>query len=93
MKSGTGPVGIVLITRDRRERTLQTLDRLTFLSPTVKEAIAVRDGWPLLDRCFRSTDPDVLFVGFAAERRFGPIARFVSGSRFTAHRARQALDD
>ncbi|HET9739055.1 MAG TPA: FAD-dependent oxidoreductase [Solirubrobacteraceae bacterium] len=69
------------------------LDRLTFLSPTVKAAIAVKDGWPVLDRCFRSTDPDVLFVGFAAERRFGPIARFVSGSRFTAHRARQALDD
>jgi cation diffusion facilitator CzcD-associated flavoprotein CzcO len=69
------------------------LDRLTFLSPTVKAAIAVKDGWPVLDRCFRSTDPDVLFVGFAAERRFGPIARFVSGSRFTAHRAREALDD
>jgi FAD-dependent urate hydroxylase len=68
------------------------LDRLTFLSPSVKAAITVRDGWPVLDRCFRSTDPDVLFVGFAAERRFGPIARFVSGSRFTAHRARQALD-
>jgi cation diffusion facilitator CzcD-associated flavoprotein CzcO len=69
------------------------LDRLTFLSPAVKAGIAVEDGWPVLDRCFRSTDADVLFVGFAAERRFGPIARFVSGSRFTAHRARQALDD
>jgi lysine/ornithine N-monooxygenase len=69
------------------------LDRLGFLSPTVKAAIAVRDGWPVLDRGFRSTDPDVLFVGFAAERRFGPIARFVSGSRFTAHRARESLDD
>ena len=68
------------------------LDRLSFLSPSVRAAIAVRDGWPQLDRCFRSTDPDVLFIGFAAERRFGPIARFVSGSRFTAHRARQALD-
>ena len=69
------------------------LDRLTFLSPGVRAAIATRDGWPQLDRCFRSTDPDVLFIGFAAERRFGPIARFVSGSRFTAHRARKALDD
>jgi lysine/ornithine N-monooxygenase len=68
------------------------LDRLEFLSPQVGSAIAVEDDWPVLDRCFRSTDPDVLFVGFAAERRFGPIARFVSGSRFTAHRARQALD-
>jgi FAD-dependent urate hydroxylase len=70
-----------------------SLDRLTFLSPSVKAGIAVEDGWPVLDRCFRSSDPDVLFVGFAAERRFGPIARFVSGSRFTAHRARRALDD
>jgi FAD-dependent urate hydroxylase len=68
------------------------LDRLAFLSPTVRAAIATRDGWPQLDRWFRSSDPDVLFVGFAAERRFGPIARFVSGSRFTAHRARQILD-
>ena len=69
-----------------------SLDRLAFLSPTVKAAIAVQDGWPVLDRYFRTTDPDILFVGFAAERRFGPIARFVSGSRFTAHRARRALD-
>ncbi|UGS34989.1 FAD-dependent oxidoreductase [Capillimicrobium parvum] len=62
------------------------LDRMRFLSPAVRAAIAVRDGWPVLDRWFRSSDPDVMFVGFAAERRFGPIARFVSGSRFTARR-------
>jgi hypothetical protein len=46
----------------------------------------------VLDRSFHPSDPDLLLVGFAAERRFGPIARFVSGSRFTAHRAREALD-
>ena len=68
------------------------LDRLGFLSPTVKAAVGVRDGWPMLDRYFRSTDPDLLFVGFAAERRFGPIARFVSGSRFTAFRVREGID-
>ncbi len=68
------------------------LDRMTFLSPTVRAAIALRDGWPVLDRWFRSSDPDLLFVGFAAERRFGPIARFVSGSRFTAHRVRAGFD-
>jgi lysine/ornithine N-monooxygenase len=68
------------------------LERMAFLSPTVRAAVRVRDGWPVLDREFRSTDPDLLFVGFAAERRFGPIARFVSGSRFTAHRVRRALD-
>ena len=68
------------------------LDRLGFLSPTVKAAVGVHDGWPVLDRYFRSTDPDLLFVGFAAERRFGPIARFVSGSRFTAFRVREGID-
>jgi NADPH-dependent 2,4-dienoyl-CoA reductase/sulfur reductase-like enzyme len=69
-----------------------SLERLTFLSPTVRAAVAVRDGWPVLDRYFRSSDPDLLLVGFAAERRFGPIARFVSGSRFTAYRAREAFE-
>jgi FAD-dependent urate hydroxylase len=62
------------------------LDRMRFLSADVARRVAVREGWPVLDRYFRSTDPDLLFVGFAAERRFGPIARFVSGSRFTARR-------
>jgi lysine/ornithine N-monooxygenase len=69
-----------------------SLDRLAFLSPTVKAAIAVDEGWPVLDRYFRTSDQDIQFIGFAAERRFGPIARFVSGSRFTAHRARRVLD-
>jgi lysine/ornithine N-monooxygenase len=67
------------------------LERMAFLSPAVSAAVAVRDGWPVLDREFRSSDPDLLFVGFAAEGRFGPIARFVSGSRFTARRAGEAL--
>ena len=67
------------------------LDRMAFLAPAVRAAVEVRDGWPVLDREFRSSDPDLLFVGFAAERRFGPIARFVSGSRFTAHRVGEAL--
>ena len=43
----------------------------------------------MLDRGFRSSDPHLLFVGFAAERRFGPIARFVYGSRFSAYRVRR----
>jgi lysine/ornithine N-monooxygenase len=67
------------------------LDRMTFLAPDVSRRVVVREGWPVLDRYFRSTDPDLLFVGFAAERRFGPIARFVSGSRFTAHRVAEGF--
>ena len=68
-----------------------SLDRLAFLAPAVRERIAVRDGWPVLDRSFRSSDPGLFFVGYAAEDRFGPISRFVPGTRFTAHRVREGL--
>ena len=44
-----------------------SLDRLSFLSPAVRAAIVVRDGWPVLDRSFRSSDPNLFFVGYAAE--------------------------
>lgn len=68
------------------------LDRLEFLAPELRERIVVRDGWPVLDRYFRSTDPNVSFVGYAAERRFGPISRFVLGADFTANRLARVLD-
>jgi FAD-dependent urate hydroxylase len=67
------------------------LDSLAFLSPEVRSRIAVEDGWPVLDRSFRSTEKGVLFVGFAAEQRFGPIARFIPGTKFTANRVGAAL--
>ena len=68
-----------------------SLDRLSFLSPAVRAGIVVRDGWPVLDRSFRSSDPNLFFVGYAAEDRFGPISRFVPGTRFTATRVREGL--
>ena len=67
------------------------LDRLSFLAPEVRNRIAVRDGWPVLDRFFRSTDERVYFVGYPAEGRFGPISRFVLGTKFTATRVAAAL--
>jgi lysine/ornithine N-monooxygenase len=69
-----------------------SLDRLTFLSEGIRKAVALEDGWPLLDRWFRSTERGLLFVGFAAEHRFGPIARFIPGTGFTANRVREALE-
>jgi hypothetical protein len=68
------------------------LDRLGFLSDDVKRRIGVKEGWPVLDRAFRSTDPGIAFVGYAAERRFGPISRFVLGARFTATRLATVLN-
>ena len=68
------------------------LDRLGFLAPDVRERIVVRDGWPVLDRYFRSSDKTVIFVGYAAEYRFGPLSRFVLGAEFAATRVRSLFD-
>lgn len=68
-----------------------SLDRLGLLSPELRSRIVVEDGWPVLDRWFRSTEKNILFVGFAAENRFGPIARFIPGTKFTATRLGEAL--
>jgi FAD-dependent urate hydroxylase len=68
-----------------------SLERLAFLSSEIRSRIAVEEGWPVLDRWFRSTERGLHFVGFAAEHRFGPIARFIPGTRFTANRVREAL--
>jgi FAD-dependent urate hydroxylase len=67
------------------------LDRLSFLSPDVRARIATRSGWPVIDRLFRSSDPSILFIGYAAEHRFGPLSRFVLGTEFTAPRVSHAL--
>jgi FAD-dependent urate hydroxylase len=69
-----------------------SLDRLRFLSEDIRKQISLEDGWPELDRWFRSTEPGLLFVGFAAEHRFGPIARFIPGTGFTANRVREAFE-
>jgi FAD-dependent urate hydroxylase len=67
------------------------LDRLSFLSPEVRAGIELSAGWPVLDRWFRASDPRVLFVGFPAANRFGPIVRFIAGTRFAAPRVGELL--
>jgi Pyridine nucleotide-disulphide oxidoreductase len=68
------------------------LDRLSFLSPDIRARIATHNGWPVIDRFFRSTDSNLFFVGYAAEHRFGPLSRFVLGAEFAALRVRQAIE-
>lgn len=68
-----------------------SLERLGFVDEELRSRIAVVHGWPVLDRWFRSTDPNVFFVGYAAEGRFGPLSRFVLGTDFTARRVAAAL--
>ena len=66
--------------RDHRRDRLQMRPRQARLHrPHIAKAIHTEQGWPVLDRYFRSSDPRVFFVGYPAERRFGPVARFVFG--------------
>lgn len=67
------------------------LERLTFLSPDLRAAIRTDGAWPHLDRYFQSTVPGLFFIGYPAEGRFGPLARFVLGCGFTARRVASAF--
>jgi thioredoxin reductase len=69
------------------------LRKLPFLHDGLRAAIRTEDGWPVLDRYFSSTVPNLYFVGYAAEDRFGPLSRFVLGTRFTVNRLQKVLGD
>ena len=66
-------------------------DGLTVLSPELRARIAIQDGWPVLDRSFRTNVPQISLVGFPAEGRFGPLSRFVEGADFAAQRVAESL--
>ena len=68
------------------------LDRLTFLDASLRESIMVENHWPVLDRAFRSTNKRIFFLGYPAEGRFGPVARFVLGVPFTVERIARLFD-
>ena len=61
-------------------------DGLTMLAPELRSRIAMEGGWPVLDRWFHSSVPQISLVGFPAEGRYGAIARFVGGATFAAER-------
>jgi hypothetical protein len=67
------------------------LGKLGFLDPRLAAGIRTERSWPVLDRSFRTTDPRVVFVGYPAEQRFGPVSRFVLGADFSARRVGRAL--
>ena len=66
-------------------------DGLKVLSPELRSRIAIQDGWPVLDRSFRTNVPQISLVGFPAEGRFGPLSRFVEGADFAAQRVAESL--
>lgn len=60
------------------------LNRLPFLEPALRAAIATADGAPVLNSVFETSVPGLHFVGLASAPSFGPVMRFVYGARHAA---------
>jgi hypothetical protein len=60
------------------------LEKLPFISPSIRAQVAERDGWPVLNRWLESSVPGLHFVGGIADHSYGPICRFVSGAESAA---------
>ena len=52
---------------------------------SLRPRLRLHDGYPVLRRGFESSVPGLHFVGAYSAWSFGPIMRFVAGTRFTAY--------
>ncbi|MBB4004404.1 FAD-dependent oxidoreductase [Aurantimonas endophytica] len=60
------------------------VSRLGFLSPAILNHLRLTGGAPTLTRNYETSVPGLHFVGPAAAPSFGPVCRFVYGSRYPA---------
>jgi cation diffusion facilitator CzcD-associated flavoprotein CzcO len=61
-----------------------SVDRLTFLSPTLLSSLERIKDAPKLNRHFEASAPGLYFVGLLAAYSFGPLQRFVCGAAYAA---------
>jgi hypothetical protein len=65
---------------------------LKFIDPALLNKVQEHDGSPLLNEWFESSVPHLHFVGAPAGYVFGPLCRFVVGSKASARQiVRHAL--
>lgn len=62
------------------------LRKLSFLDDGLRAAIRQAEHTPVLSSRFETSVPGLYFVGPASANSFGPLFRFVHGTRFTAAR-------
>lgn len=68
------------------------VDALSFLDAGLRRSIARTAGnWPALGPFFNSSVTGLYFVGLSAAATFGPLMRFVCGTRFAARRVAAAV--
>jgi len=60
------------------------ISRYSFLAPALGQAVRTREGYPELAVGFESSVPGLHFVGTPAAGTFGPLCRFVVGTRYVA---------
>jgi hypothetical protein len=65
------------------------LAKESILGDSLRTQLRLHDGYPVLRRGFESSIPRLHFVGAYSAWSFGPIMRFVSGTRFTAREIAQ----
>jgi thioredoxin reductase len=66
------------------------LERIAFLDPSLRAALASRNGFPILNAWFESSVPNLHFVGGVAGYNFGPLCNFVAGARVAARQLARA---
>ena len=68
-----------------------SLDRLTFIQPSLRASINSLVNTPILSSHFQSSVAGLYFVGPIAANSFGPLMRFAFGAKYTARRLSQHL--
>jgi len=61
------------------------VSRYNFLAPELRDALRTREGYPVLQVGFEASVPGLHFLGTPAAGTFGPLCRFVVGTRYMAH--------
>jgi FAD-dependent urate hydroxylase len=67
------------------------LKNYPFLGPELLSRIERADGYPILRRGLESSVPGLHFMGAPAARSFGPLCRFISGTKFAGRALAAAI--
>jgi len=68
-----------------------SLEKLTFLRPSLRASISSTANTPVLSSTFESSVKGLYFVGPIAANSFGPLMRFACGAKYTAPRLARHL--
>ena len=60
------------------------ISRCAFLAPELLQRLRVLDGYPELTPGFEASVPGLHFVGASAAASFGPLMRFVAGTKYAS---------